>query len=74
MGACDCLLGCYKHLFLKKPFIIITVNILSALEQLIYLINFDFIIKKALKYFQAQSELFYHDKCPGDSHCSLTSR
>ena len=55
-------------------FIIITVNILPALEQLIYLINFDFIIKKALKYFQAHSELFYHDKCPGDSHCSLTSR
>ena len=74
MGACDCLLGRYKHLFLKKPFIIITVNILLALEQLIYLINFDFIIKKALKYFQAHSELFYHDKCPGDSHCSLTSR
>ena len=74
MGACDCLLGRYKHLFLKTPFIIITVNILPALEQLIYLINFDFIIKKALKYFHAQSELFYHDKCPGDSHCSLTSR
>ena len=74
MGACDCLLRRYKHLFLKKSFIIITVNILPALEQLMYLINFDFIIKKALKYFQAQSELFYHDKCPGDSHCSLTSR
>ena len=51
MGACDCLLGRYEHLFLKKPFIIITVNILPALEQLIYLINFDFIIKKALKIF-----------------------
>ena len=33
MGACDCLLGRYKHLFLKNPFIIITVNILPVLEQ-----------------------------------------
>ena len=73
MGACDCLLGRYKHLFLRNPSLVLQ-SILPALEQLIYLINFDFIIKKALKYFQAQAELFYHDKCPGDSHCSLTSR
>ena len=73
MGACDCLLGRYKHLFLRNPSLVLQ-SILPALEQLIYFINFDFIIKKALKYFQTHSELFYHDKCPGDSHCSLNSR
>lgn len=52
MGASHCLLGRYKHLFLRNPLIIIiTVIILPALEQLIYLINFDFIIKHALKIF-----------------------
>ena len=50
MGACDCLLGRYKHLFLRNPSLVLQ-SILPALEQVIYLINFDFIITHALKIF-----------------------
>ena len=60
--------------FSKKTLLYYYSQYTTCLKQLIYLINFAFIIKKALKYFQAQAELFYHDKCLGDSHCSLTSR